>query len=144
MIVCMIGFVLLLTSLLFSIIKTDSSIFIEFEQMLNENQKMIYKEIIKQRSYIYISGSLVGFIVSILFYYHSKYKYKICGSFALFYGIQLIYYKIYPKYPLMLYYLTDKKQVDKWADIYLFMKRRWNISLMLSFIGYIIFIFFVY
>ena len=139
MIQCAIGIMLLLTSFFFSIINTNDDIFIEFNSMLDDHQIQIYKKIIQERIYIYISGSLIGFILAMMYYYISNATYKMCSCIAIFYICQLLYYKIYPKHPLMLYYLTNKKQVNKWADIYIYMKRKWNISFILSFVGFLIF-----
>ena len=38
----------------------------------------------------------------------------------------------------MLYSLTEKEQIDAWADIYTDMKQRWIKSITVGFIGYLI------
>lgn len=139
MLTCFIGIVLMLTSILFTFINPNAEIFNEFDALLSENQKSIYKMIIKERISIYITGSIFGILLSILYYVYSKEQYKVCASIAIFYVTQLMYYKLYPKQPLMLYYLSSKEQVDKWADIYTYMKRRWHISFVISAVGYGIF-----
>jgi hypothetical protein len=138
MLLCSVGLIFILSSFFFSFINTDESIFIDFDQMLSPEQKNIYREIIKERIHIYITGSILGLLLSILYYLFVKEKYSVCTSVVIFYVVQLLYYKMSSKHPLMLYYLTTREQVDQWADIYLYMKQRWNVSFLLAFIGYIL------
>ena len=51
----------------------------------------------------------------------------------------MIIYKIYPKSTYMLYHLDKKDQVNKWMDIYTYMKKIWVSSFILSTIAYILF-----
>lgn len=139
MIVCLIGFTLFFASLYMSYLKRDNEIFNKFNKLLNEKQKLLYQNIIKERTSIYISGTILGLITGI--YYLYKYKddnYKICKFLAIVYIIKLGFYKIYPKSPLLLYSLTTKSQTDAWADIYTVMKNRWIQSIFVGFIGYIL------
>lgn len=138
MITCLIGFTLLFSSIYMSYLKQDKDIFINFNNLLNEKQKLIYQKIIKERISIYISGSILGLISGL--YYLNQYKndsYKICKFLMIVYFIQLGFYKLYPKSPLFLYSLTTKEQTDAWADIYTEMKNRWFQSIIIGFIGYI-------
>ena len=66
-----------------------------------------------------------------------KQSYPICTSLAIVYLTKLGVYYFYPKSPLMLYSLTTKEQTDAWANIYEEMKRRYKISLIVGFIGYL-------
>ena len=54
------------------------------------------------------------------------------------YLVKLGVYYFYPKSPLMLYSLKTKEQTDAWAKIYEEMKKRYKISLVIGFVGYIV------
>jgi hypothetical protein len=138
MLLCSVGLIFMLSSFFFSFINTDDRIFIEFDQMLSSEQKKIYRKIIKERIHIYISGTILGLLLSIVYYQMAKEKYSICTSIVIFYVVQLLYYKMSSKHPLMLYYLDTREQVDQWADIYIYMKQRWNQSFLFAFIGYLL------
>ena len=50
---------------------------------------------------------------------------------------KIIFYKIYPKQPLMLYSLDRQDKVKNWSDIYTEMKTRWIKSLLVGVAGYL-------
>lgn len=136
---CAIGIILLFSSIYMSLIDTNKDIFTEFNNMLNIEQQVKYKQIIKERINIYITGTIIGFLIS-LYYISNIEEIKtknICIYLTIILSIQLIYYKIHPKSKLMLYYLTEKSQVDKWADIYTHMKTKWINSLIFGFFGFL-------
>ena len=135
---CLIGFSLLLSSFYMSYMKKDNEIFIKFYSLLNSEQKEIYENIVRERLVIYFAGSALGIISAYLFYRNNKTeKYILCKSLFLLYFIKLGFYYMYPKQPLMLYSLKTKEQTDAWANIYEEMKRRYKISLIVGFIGYL-------
>ena len=133
----MLGIILVISSIYMSYMNMNDNIFLEFNEMLVDSQQVEYKKIIKERSHIYLMGTILGIILSLIYYYKNKYKYRVCMSVVILYMTKIIFYKIYPKSPLMLYHLTNREQVNKWADIYLHMKKRWLMSFVIGFIGYI-------
>ena len=136
---CIIGITLLLSSIYMSILKQDQDIFINFFQLLNEKQKRIYIEIVKERLMIYMTGMLCGIISGILYHYQNpKQSYPVCTFLAIVYLTKLGVYYFYPKSPLMLYSLTTKEQTDAWAQIYEEMKYRYKLSLIIGFLGYLV------
>ena len=136
---CIIGITLLLSSIYMSILKQDQDIFINFFRLLNEDQQQIYTNIVKERLMIYLTGMLTGLVFALLYYYkYPKQSYPICTFFVLVYVTKLSIYYFYPKSPLMLYSLTTKEQTDAWANIYEEMKKRYKISLLVGFIGYLV------
>lgn len=136
---CAIGITLLFSSIYMAIINTEKDIFIEFNNMLDLEQQIKYKHIIKERVSIYITGTIIGFLVALYYITHIKNikATNICVYLTIVLGIQLIYYKIHPKSELMLYHLKTKQQVEKWADIYTYMKTKWINSLIFGFIGFL-------
>ena len=135
---CIIGITLLIGSLSMTIQKRDSSIFTNFYRLLDDEQKIIYEKIVKERLMIYVTGMILGLGLGIFYYSRSKDKYKLCKFLAIIYLVKLGFYKIYPKSPLMLYSLTNQEQVKAWADIYTEMKHKWIKSVVIGFIGYLL------
>ena len=84
MLLCSVGLIFMLSSFFFSFINTDDRIFIEFDQMLSSEQKKIYRKIIKERIHIYITGTILGLLLSIVYYQMAKEKYSICTSIVIF------------------------------------------------------------
>jgi len=135
---CIIGITLLISSLSMTLQKRDSTIFIDFYRLLDDDQKIIYEKIVKERLIIYVTGMILGLGLGIFYYIKTKDRYRLCKFLAIIYLVKLGFYKIYPKSPLMLYSLTNQEQVKAWADIYTEMKNKWIKSIGIGFIGYLL------
>jgi hypothetical protein len=136
---CIVGITFLISSLSMSILKRDTQIFTRFDSLLDEQQKRIYNEIVKERILIYFIGMLLGLGFGIYYYVNNKDdNYRFCKFLAIIYIVKLGFYYFYPKKPLMLYSLKNQKQVEAWADIYTEMKSKWIKSLIIGFIGYLL------
>jgi len=134
---CLIGIVLLLTSIAMNFIGNKKDIFLKFKDSLDPKQTKIYQKIVYERLMIYITGMIFGVLLGIFYLYkYPKDKYKVCKFFAIVFVTKLSFYYIYPKSTLMLYHLKTKEQTDGWADIYVHMKKRWITSLVISAISY--------
>ena len=134
---CIVGFTLLLTSIVMNFIGNKKEVFLNFQGSLDEEQSKIYQKIVYERLMIYISGMILGVLLGIFYLYkYPEDKYKVCKFFAIVFVMKLGFYYIYPKSTLMLYHLKTKEQVDGWADIYLHMKKRWITSLIISAVSY--------
>ena len=125
-------------SLSMSIKKRNTKIFSHFYNLLDNDQKRIYEGIVKERLVIYFSGMILGLGLGIYYYIRSNDKYKLCKFLAIIYLVKLGFYYVYPKSPLMLYSLTNQKQVEAWADIYTEMKSKWIKSISIGFMGYLL------
>ena len=135
---CLIAFVLLISSCYLAIMKQDKQIFIDFKNLLNEEQNQKYQKIVKERMMIYFIGMALGIAIGIFYYMKNKNEdYLFCKVIVIIYFIKLGFYYFFPKSPLMLYSLTTKEQTDAWADIYSEMKDRWIKSLIVGFFGYV-------
>lgn len=135
---CIIGITLLIGSLSMSLQKRDTKIFSRFYNLLDSKQKSIYEGIVKERFTIYFTGMILGLGLGILYYVNSNDKYKLCKFLAIIYLVKLGFYYVYPKSPLMLYSLSNQKQVEAWADIYSEMKSKWIKSIAIGFLGYLL------
>ena len=136
---CVIGITLLLASIASIIIRRDSELFIKFDNLLDQEQKIIYQKIVKERLMIYTYGMILGLGLGIFYYLHSKNdKFRVCKFLFIIYIVKFGFYYFYPKSPLMLYSLTTKGQIELWADIYTEMKNNFKYSLIYGFIGYLL------
>jgi len=136
---CVVGITFLLSSLASSIVSRDRNVFINFMNLLDENQKLVYENIIRERLLIYLSGMMLGLACGVIYYMNNKKdKYILCKFLTIIYLVKFGFYYIYPKSPLMLYSLKNTKQTDAWADIYTEMKSGFKYSLILGFIGYLL------
>jgi len=136
---CLIGLTLLFSSIYMSFMKKDNKMFVNFMNMLDQEQKLKYQAIIYERMQIYVVGMVLGVSLGLIFLYRNKNEnYKLCKFLVIIFIVKLGFYYFYPKSPLMLYSLKKKEQVDAWADIYTEMKTRWIYSLIVGFIGYIV------
>jgi hypothetical protein len=135
---CLIGITMLIGSLSMTIMKKNTDIFNNFYKLLDDKQKVIYEEIVRERLMIYFTGMIIGLGLGIYYYVGSKDKYKLCKFLAIIYLVKLGFYYFYPKKPLMLYSLTDQDQVEAWANIYEEMKSKYKKSLLIGFVGYLL------
>ena len=138
MVYCMIGVSFLFASIIMHFQDEKKDLFINFNNLLTEEQKKIYQGIVHERLMIYIMGMIFGISLGIYYFFRfPKDKYRICKFLAIVYLVKLGFYYFFPKSPLMLYSLTTKEQTDAWADIYSEMKDRWIKSLLVGFAGYV-------
>lgn len=141
--ICAIGITLLISSVYMSYMKRDNDKFTKFNNLLDDEQKIKYQNIVHERLKIYIIGMILGLSFALFYIYNNKNdNYKVCKFLTIVYLIKLGFYYLYPKSPLMLYSLKGKEQVDAWADIYTDMKLRWIKSLVVGFFGYLLFAFY--
>lgn len=136
---CFIGLTLLFSSVSMSLENREKVEFVNFYNLLDDQQKEKYEVIVRERLIIYVVGMVLG--LGLGYYYYSKNKgekYIVCKSIIIMYLIKLGFYYFFPKSPLMLYSLTTKEQTDAWADIYSEMKNRWKKSLIVGFFAYVI------
>ena len=105
---------------------------------LTEEQKEIYRNIIKERRNIYFLGFLGGLIISLFSLYIIRNNYKMssissgCFLIALTYIIVYIYYTLSPKSDLLVVHLDDEDARRKWMEIYNYMKYNYHISILLG------------
>jgi uncharacterized membrane protein YfcA len=110
------------------------------EKTLDNDQKKIYEQIVKERLKIYYIGSLVGLFLAVLyvFYYYKKQPalYLICSFVVIFFVTQIIVYMIYPKTLYMLDYINTNEQAKAWMQVYNKMMSNYMIGFTLGLIGF--------
>ena len=136
---CIIGITLIFSSILMTIFKQDKDVFIQFSNLLDHEQKLIYRKIILQRITAYVLGIVIGLGLGFYYYFSNpKQPYPLCTFLSIVYLTKLAVYYLYPKHPLMLYSLKTKEQTDAWAEIYEEMKYRYKLSLLIGLLGYLL------
>ena len=136
---CIIGIILSISNILFILFRSNN-IITNFKKTLNPSQLNKYKEITNQRLYVYILGSILGFIIAYIYImYNKKTNYKLCKFIVILCIIKIVVYNINHKKQLMMYNLNNKRQVDLWADIYTNFKTSWIYSIFISILSYIFF-----
>ena len=115
---CVIGVTLLLSSVAMIFFKQDKDVFIQFSNLLDDEQKKIYHKIIIERVKAYVSGIIAGVVAGLINYYRNpKQSYALCTFIAIVYLVKLGVYYFYPKSPLMLYSLKTKEQTDSLLNL---------------------------
>ena len=116
--------------------------FKDYENALNNEQKVIYNDVIDSRQKIYIYGLVFGAIIGFIYLYFVKGTTNVISHSCAFATIvlftQYIVYQLYPKKIWMLQVLNTGDQVDKWLDVYKHMKFRYHYGMLLGLAGYIL------
>ena len=137
---CLVGSMFLGSMLMTMLANKNSKKFTTFKNLLNDDQKQIYKSVMKERANIYIQGLVLGIVVGLLLTHNIKLskQNKICVFVVVSLFINHMYYVLYPKSTYMLKHLTSTEQNVAWLNIYKEMKLRCAIGVILGLIGYIL------
>ena len=108
---------------------------------LDDNQKGIYDEIVKERMKLYLQGLVLGLLIAIGLVYKLKLNIyaSVCLLVAVVGVIQVAYYELMPKTKWMVDNLNTNEQNKAWMSIYREMKKRWHygfISICNQLLGY--------
>lgn len=114
-------------------------LFKNFNNLLNEEQKLIYKKIMKERMRLYLEGLLIGLLLGFIYLQYSKKSiYSACVFASIILGVNNLYYLLHPKSAYMLTHLTTTEQNVAWLEIYKFMKNRCYMGMILGAAAYIL------
>lgn len=138
---CLLGAALLGSSILAMMTSKDAGVFKKFTNLLDDNQKQIYKSIINERATIYVQSLLLGLILAILVTFNLKRMSntpKVCLFILIALGTNYLMYSLYPKSTYMLEHLRSTEQNKAWLAIYKEMKLRMWVGLVLGILGYLL------
>ena len=138
---CLLGSALLGSSIASMATSKNSGNFLKFKNLLDENQRQIYKKIHNERLTIYIQGLVLGTLLGFLVNYKKNRlpkSVKTCLFVTIALGTTWMFYTLYPKSTYMLLHLTTPEQNAAWLDIYKEMKMRCHIGLILGALGHIL------
>ena len=106
----------------------------------NAEQVEYYKQVIKERTTIYLTGFSIGLAASLVLLFAMKNKLKLnpwiitCTCVSLSYIIMYFYYTLSPKMDLMVVQLDKKEARVAWQEYYTTMKNKYHISMLLGFV----------
>ena len=116
--------------------------FLEYENSLDESQKNVYKNIIKERRNIYIVGTFLGLVLGGIYLYANSYELNNSVNAMVFVGIiltvQYFYYYLMPKSDYMITHMRSADQNKKWLQVYKFMLVRYHLGMLFGLIGFFI------
>ena len=106
----------------------------------NAEQVEYYKQVIRERTTIYLTGFGIGLAASLLLLFTMKNKLKLnpwiitCTCVSLSYMVMYFYYTLSPKMDLMVVQLDKKEARLAWQEYYTTMKNKYHISMLLGFV----------
>jgi len=106
----------------------------------NAEQVEYYKNVIKERTSIYLKGFAIGLAASIGLLFGMKNKFKLnpwvitCTCVSISYIVMYFYYTLSPKMDLMVVQLDKKEARLAWQEYYKTMKNKYHISMILGFV----------
>jgi hypothetical protein len=138
---CLLGAALLGSSVLTMLTSKTAGVFKRFDNLLDDNQRQVYKSIVQERATIYVQSLILGLVLAILVVFNLKkmgQTPKVCLFILIALGTNYLMYSLYPKSTYMLEHLRSTEQNKAWLGIYKEMKLRCTIGLILGALGYIV------
>lgn len=138
---CLLGAALLGSSILTMLTSKTAGVFKRFDNLLDDNQRQVYKSIIQERATIYVQSLILGLVLAILVVFNLKkmgQTPKVCLFILIALGTNYLMYSLYPKSTYMLEHLRSTEQNKAWLAIYKEMKLRCKIGLILGALGYLV------
>ena len=143
---CMISAVFIIGMIYFYTMTGKSNIVQQYRSSLSREDLIRYDTIAKERMIISYQGYVLGFILSlIIIYYHSKTKMStislVCTVIAMASITNYFYYMLHRKSDWMLNHVREKKDVEKWLQMYRSMSYNYHSGLALGIIAVAVFAF---
>ena len=144
---CTIAFVFLVSNL-YMILRQDKTLDNKLLKTLDENQRQVYKNIVKERLDIYLKGFAIGLVLALLIIiinYQMSLKTRLsratllCFVLAVSFLFQYFYYILAPKRTYMLLHLTNEEQKVEWLKVYRAMQVKCHTGFVfgLIFVGFL-------
>lgn len=111
-----------------------------FMDTLSPSQQEKYKKITRERRMIYLSGYVVGLILSIIYlqFFHAEEKVSyslLCMVMAITFLTSYFFYILYPKSELMIVKLDEERQRKQWVAIYKKMSYHYHFGMLLGIVA---------
>ena len=96
-----------------------------YEEQLPEELKTIYKKVVRERTEIYYTGYVLGFILAVLLLLTNTYLMKqrlstttmICQAMLISFLVNYFYYTLTPKKHIMLEHIKTEDQTKAWLKM---------------------------
>ena len=137
----LLGAALLGSSILTMMTSKTSGVFSKFNNLLDDNQRQVYKSIVQERASIYAQSLILGLVLAILVVFNLKklgQTPRVCLFILIALGTNYLMYSLYPKSTYMLEHLRSTEQNKAWLAIYKEMKMRCTLGLVLGALGYLL------
>ena len=135
---CSVSIVFLSAMLYLTLFSDKNAIIKDFMTSLTPENKEKYKNIVKERQQIYLTGFVYGLIISftLLYIFHKTLNKKllICFTVATSYIVMYLYYILYPKSDYIILYLNNQQDREKWLKIYKHMQKTYHIGILFGLI----------
>ena len=119
----------------------NSTTYVNFNNLLSEDQKSKMKEIVKMRLKIFLMsmliGVFVGYVLTSILSIPSEVQ-RLCMFITLTLVVNTISYIVWPKTDYMIYHLTSVEQKQAWFAIYNEMKLKKIVGMTLGVVAYYI------
>lgn len=136
--ICTVSAGLMMASVIVSLSdNSDNSLSKQLEQVLDDKQKNIYKEIKDERWRIYLQSQVIA-LVLITLYNHLSGKQSICVTTFTYFTATYLSYILHPKSKYMVSYLTTEEQRNKWLKVNNNMKYKYHAGYLLGIVAYLV------
>ena len=137
---CSMSLVFLFSMLYMTFTIDKDSMTLHLTKHFNAQQIYYYKQVIKERTLIYLTGFGFGLLSSLALLFALKHKLKLnpwiitCTSVSFSYIVMYFYYTLPPKMDLIVVQLDKKEARLAWQEYYTTMKNKYHISMLLGFV----------
>ena len=137
---CSMSLIFLFSMLYMTFTIDKDSMTLHLTKHFNAQQIYYYKQVIKERTLIYLTGFGFGLLSSLALLFALKHKLKLnpwiitCTCVSLSYIVMYFYYTLSPKMDLMVVQLDKKDARIAWQEYYTTMKNKYHISMLLGFV----------
>ena len=124
----------------------DPKPFVDFFKMLDDDQRLIFLNIKKERFEIWIKSTAIAVLASFLIFYVLNKRNNLgntCMIVLTYFVTQYLVYSLHPKKNWMLNHLKTQEQNTAWLGMYTHMKNRWHFGLVLGLISYSLFTYYI-
>ena len=117
-----------------------------FMNTLDVGKQTIYKNIINERTMIYIKSIFTALFISLAYYFafpknnflkpRNMTKFSLASiSLVIFYFVSYLFYILYPKTDYMILHLDTETERLEWLKVYKSMQFEYHMSFVVGFIG---------
>lgn len=119
----------LVSSMLFIALFSNKKLKTEFENTLDANQKEVYSDLKRERTFIFIIATIVSIIAGYIAYNMSR---NVCYSMSVLMVFMIMIYKLWPKSDYIMNHIYSNEQSGAWMRINTNMTRMSDIGLLVG------------
>ena len=137
---CSMSLIFLFSMLYMTFTIDKDSMTLHLTKHFNAQQIYYYKQVIKERTLIYLTKFNFNLLSSLALLFALKHKLKLnpwiitCTSVSFSYIVMYFYYTLSPKMDLIVVQLDKKDARIAWQEYYTTMKHKYHISMLLGFV----------